>query len=85
MVIEVADATLQRDRTLKQRMYAVAGVPVYWIVNLPETQFEVYTGPSGPAVEPGYRQRQDYGLADEVPLVIEGRAVGRLVVRELLP
>ncbi|MCI0529796.1 MAG: Uma2 family endonuclease [Nitrospira sp.] len=84
LVVEVADATLQRDRTLKKRTYALAGIPIYWIVNLPENQFEVYIDPSGPVEQSDYSQRQDYGLSDEVPLVIEGHEVGRLTVRELL-
>jgi Uma2 family endonuclease len=85
LVVEVADATLQRDRTLKKRLYAFADIPVYWIVNLLENQFEVYTEPSRSAEQPDYRQRQDYNLSDDIPLVIEGREVSRLAVRELLP
>jgi Uma2 family endonuclease len=32
LVIEVADSSLRRDRTLKKRIYARAALPVYWIV-----------------------------------------------------
>lgn len=85
LVVEVADTTLPRDRGLKKRLYALAGIPVYWIANLPETQFEVYTDPSGPAAQPDYGQRQEYGPSDALPVVIEGVEVGRLAVRELLP
>lgn len=85
MVVEVADTTLQRDRTLKKRLYARAGIPVYWIINLPERQVEIYTAPSGPAEHPDYQQRQDYGPTDEAVVVIEGREIGRLAVRDLLP
>ena len=85
LLVEVSDATLGRDRGLKKRVYARARVPVYWIVNLPERRVEVYSDPSGPAEQPDYRQRQGYGEADEVPLVIDGREVGRIPVRELLP
>lgn len=85
LVVEVADATLERDRTLKKRLYALAGIPVYWIVNLIEGQIEVYTNPLGPAEEPDYRQRQDYRPPDAVPLIIEDMEVGRLAVQELLP
>ncbi|MCI0527429.1 MAG: Uma2 family endonuclease, partial [Nitrospira sp.] len=77
--------TLQRDRTTKKRLCALAEIPIYWIVNLSENQLEVYTDPSGPAEQPDYRQRQDYGLSDLVPVVIEGHEIGRLTVRELLP
>jgi Uma2 family endonuclease len=85
VVIEVADSSLLRDRTWKKRIYAAAGIPAYWIVNLPERRLEVYTEPSGPAAQPEYRLRQDYGLADEITLVIEGNEVARLTLTELLP
>lgn len=44
-VIEVADASLGRDRGYKQRIYADSGIPVYAIVNLPDRVVEYYTEP----------------------------------------
>jgi Uma2 family endonuclease len=44
-VIEVADASLRRDRTTKQRIYADAGIEEFLIVNLPDRVIEVYTEP----------------------------------------
>ena len=85
LVVEVADSTLQRDRSLKKRLYAAAGISVYWIVNLLDGQIEVYTDPSGPGEQPDYHQQQNYGPIDTVPLMIEDREVGRLTVRDLLP
>lgn len=85
LLIEVADTTLRRDRGSKKRIYARNRIPVYWIVNLIDRQIEVYTEPSGPTEQPDYRQQQDYGPTDEVPLVIDGKELGRLKVQELLP
>lgn len=85
LVVEVADSSLPRDRTTKCRLYARAGIPVYWIVNLPDTQVEVYTDPTGPDLNPCYRQRRDFSGAEEVPLVLDGREIGRIPVRDLLP
>ncbi|HBI44631.1 MAG TPA: Uma2 family endonuclease [Planctomycetales bacterium] len=85
LVVEVSDSTLQRDRTMKLRLYARAMIPIYWIVNLVEGRIEVYTDPTGPDEKPSYRQRRDYGPADEVPFIIEGRVIGRIAVRDLLP
>ena len=45
LLIEVADRTLSRDRGAKLIIYARAGIPEYWIVNLIEQQLEVYTEP----------------------------------------
>ncbi|MBE9129771.1 MULTISPECIES: Uma2 family endonuclease [unclassified Coleofasciculus] len=85
LVVEIADSTLERDRTFKKRIYARAGIQVYWIINLPEQQLEVYTEPIELASEPTYQQCQNYSLSDEVAVVIEGREVSRLNVRDLLP
>lgn len=54
-------------------------------MNLVERRVEVYSGPSGPAAEPGYAQQCEYSPADEMPLLIAGREVARLAVRDLLP
>jgi len=85
LVIEVADATIRRDRGSKKRIYARAGVRIYWVVNLVENRIEVYTDPTGPIQTPNYRQQQNYSPSDMIPVIIEGREIGQLVVQELLP
>ena len=47
LLVEISDATLAKDRGRKLRAYARNGVPEYWIVNLQETQIEVYRDPQG--------------------------------------
>jgi len=83
VVIEVADSSLRFDRLVKLEDYAVAGIPVYWIVNLVDGQVEVYTGPT--ATPPAYRTRTDYRPGDAVPLVLDGTTVGTISVSDLLP
>ena len=85
LVVEVADTTLQRDRTIKKLTYARSGIPIYWIVNLVEEKIEVYTYPLGKIEQPDYQQQQDYTRSDLVPVVIEGVEMGRLSVDALLP
>jgi Uma2 family endonuclease len=75
----------QYHQTSKKRLYARAGIPVYWIVNLPEQKLEVYTEPIDLAQEPTYQQCQYYSLSDEVSVALKGREVGRLSVGDLLP
>ncbi len=49
LVVEVADSSVDRDRKGKGPIYAAAGIPVYWIVNIPEARVEVYSDPqAGP-------------------------------------
>ncbi|MDQ7844214.1 MAG: Uma2 family endonuclease [Armatimonadota bacterium] len=47
LVVEVADTTLQFDRTRKQEIYAAARIPEYWIVDLVDAVLEVYRDPQG--------------------------------------
>ena len=47
LVIEVADTSLQYDRTVKLRLYARAGIPEYGIVDANTEPLEIYRSPSG--------------------------------------
>ncbi len=47
LVVEVADTLLPVDRGEKLTVYAEAGIPEYWIVNLLDRQIEVCRTPSG--------------------------------------
>lgn len=47
LIIEVADSSLARDRGIKARLYAEAGIAEYWILNMIDRQVEVLRQPSG--------------------------------------
>ena len=49
LVVEVAGTSLRKDRLVKADLYARAGVPEYWLVNLLDRHIEVHTGPSASA------------------------------------
>ena len=83
LVIEVADATLPQDRTIKKRLYAAAGIAAYWIINLPDKQLEVYTKPI--AAEPDYQEQRIYRASENVPVVLDGRSITTISVSDLLP
>lgn len=85
ILVEVAESSLEHDRTTKARAYARAAIPFYWIVNLRDGQVEVYSDPTGPGPNPSYRTRRDFAPTDAVPLVLDGREVARISVSELLP
>ena len=46
LVIEVADSSIQIDRRRKRPMYARAGIPEYWIVDLTTDHIEIVRDPS---------------------------------------
>ncbi len=51
LIVEVSDSTTNYDREVKAPLYARAGVPEMWLVNLPEELVEVYTRPAGGAFQ----------------------------------
>jgi Uma2 family endonuclease len=85
LVVEVSDSSLEEDQSHKKQIYARAGIPFYWIADIPGSKLLVHSDPTGPADSPDYRRVAEYGPADEVPLVLDGREVGRFAVRDLLP
>jgi len=78
LVIEVARTSQALDRE-KAHLYARAGVPVNWLVDLTARQVEVYSEP-GPAGD--YAERRTYREGDEVP--VPGTEIS-LPVNSLLP
>lgn len=72
LLIEVADSSLQYDRQVKMPMYARAGIPEVWLVNLAERHVVVYRDPS-PA---GYRTAHVARPGDDIrPLAFPELAV----------
>jgi Uma2 family endonuclease len=74
LVVEITRSTVAKDLALVP-VYGAGGIPTYWIVNIPDRRLEVYT--SGAVV---ILTDQDH-----VDLVIDGQAVGRIAVADLLP
>jgi Uma2 family endonuclease len=46
LLVEVADASLRKDRGIKTALYAAAGIPEFWLVNVPDHVVEVHRHPS---------------------------------------
>jgi len=74
LVIEVAMSSQEHDRA-KASVYAAAGVPVYWLVDLAARVLEVRN-------DPGYRSCATLSAGDEVELPRLGMT---LAVSELFP
>jgi Uma2 family endonuclease len=86
LVVEVADASLRFDRREKGSLYARAGVPEYWIVNLIGRVLEIHRDPiSDPGATHGWRYRTmdrlDRGATAE-PSALPGT---RVAAADLLP
>jgi Uma2 family endonuclease len=81
LVVEVADASLPQDRITKGRMYAAAGVPEYWIVNLRDDQVEVHRAPD--PIAGVYREVRTARPGDELALALLPGV--RVAVADLIP
>ncbi|MFZ2899345.1 MAG: Uma2 family endonuclease [Saprospiraceae bacterium] len=47
LLIEVADSSLEYDRSVKRPLYAQSGIPEYWLVNLEKDEIEAFWEPAG--------------------------------------
>jgi Uma2 family endonuclease len=79
LVVEISRSSLGIDRQ-KARVYARAGVPVYWLVDLASRRVEVCSHPL--RTEGEYAERHTYGEDDELPVP---ETDASLPVRDLLP
>jgi len=84
IVIEVSDSSLAFDRNDKSRIYARAGIPSYWIVNIVEARIEVYADPEAEGLSPKYAKRTDYPVGQSVPILLDDVIVGTIAVFDLL-
>jgi len=85
LVIEVAESSLDYDRTTKGSLYAEARIPEYWIVNLIDGVVEVYRNP----IREARGVRFSYSSMERVPI---GKTIvplaaprARVKVRDLIP
>ncbi len=81
LIAEIADSSLTRDRGEKADIYARAGIPVYWIINLVDRQIETFSNPVGGVYPPATILRG----TDSVQLVVAGQAIGQIAVADLVP
>jgi Uma2 family endonuclease len=83
IVIEVADSSLIQDREDKGPIYAAAKIREYWIVNLVDGCIECYTKPQG-GRNPVYRQVRKIAMNEPLALVLDGKRVGELTLKQLM-
>jgi Uma2 family endonuclease len=86
LVVEVAESSLEFDRTRKGSLYARAGVRDYWIVNLVDGVVEIYRDPEPDASAAfGWRYRSVAGLTPPASVAPLAFGAERIAVADLLP
>lgn len=84
LIIEVSDTSLLIDRHDKGSIYARAGLPIYWVVNVADKVIEVYTQPTGQGEAAGYAKHDDYAIGASAPIVLDGNTIGSIAVAEVM-
>ena len=70
LVVEVAWSSLEIDTEIKPELYAAAGVPDYWVVDVAAKRVHVFRGPGGD----GYASRAVLGPAGSAaPVAVDVR------------
>ena len=81
LVVEIADSSLLQDRLTKAAIYAAAGIPWYWLVNLRDDCVEVFSAPV--AGTRSYAERRIAGRGESLGLdAVPGSSVQ---VGDMLP
>ncbi|WP_439630748.1 Uma2 family endonuclease [Gemmata sp.] len=84
LLIEVSASSLLVDRHDKGSIYAGAGVPVYWVVNVADKVIEVYTQPGGTGEAAAYAACDVFPVGASVPVVLDGATVGTVAVADVM-
>ncbi len=83
LLIEIADPSLIQDREGKGAVYAAAKIPIYWLVNLVEGCVECFTKPQA-GRHPAYRNIRKIGKDDVLALVLDGKKLDELKLKQLI-
>ena len=85
LVVEVSDSSLKTDTEDKKTLYARAKIGIYWVVNLVDSQIEVFRQPAGTTKLSDYKTHEIYTAKQRVPVVLHGKKVGSILVADVLP
>ena len=86
LLVEVADTSLEFDRQVKLRMYAAAGIPEYWIVNLRDRQVETHHDPRAAteSSEAVYNSGETISATGKLLLTLDDGRCGEIAVAAIL-
>ncbi len=78
LLIEVGETSIDSDRQVKLPLYATAGIPEVWLIDLLKDVVERYLEPKGDA----YQRTEKYGIGQEI--IPESFSQLRLAVKDIL-
>lgn len=84
LIVEVGVSSLALDLTERAEKFARALVPCYWVADVAGRRIIEHADPEVVAGVGRYARVRPYAMGDEIPLVLDGRELGRLAVTALL-
>jgi Uma2 family endonuclease len=75
LIVEVAESSIDYDRNIKTQVYAKAGVPEYWLVDLNENVVHVYSDPLNGVYRAMVSYRRDQSI---VPRLLSACTISTL-------
>ena len=86
LIVEVSLSRLDFDREHKGSLYARAGIPDYWIVNLPDRRVEIYHEPvPDGAASFGWRYGRAVTVGPDQRISPLAAPAAEIAVADLLP
>ncbi|MDR3621855.1 MAG: Uma2 family endonuclease [Paludisphaera borealis] len=85
LIVEVCHSTKRADYHDKLSLYAEAGAPAYWIVDLEARAIIVHTEPTSHGPRGVFERVEAFADDASVPVVLDGRELGRIAVKDVLP
>ena len=83
LVVEIANSSLDFDRSVKADVYSYAGVREYWIINLIDRQIEIHRLPRS-GKPGGFHERRTYLAHEEIELTLGKKSLAKWMVASLL-
>jgi Uma2 family endonuclease len=84
LLIEIAVTSVRAELTTALEQYARAGIPAYWVVDVPGRRVLVHTEPRVVDGRGEYARVETYRPGQALSLVLDGQEVARIPFDELL-
>jgi Uma2 family endonuclease len=84
LLIEIAVTSVREDLTAALELYARAGIPAYWVVDVPGRRVLAHGEPRVVEGRGAYARVEIVRAGEEIPLVLDGREAARIPFDELL-
>ena len=84
LIVEIANTSLKKDVETKSRVYATAGIPAYWIVNLTDRVVMTFSKPKKIGTNTEYCVQKSVLIGEVIEFILEENAIAKINVSDLI-